>query len=108
MSLLSKAESEVTAEELVEAPHRPALTHTPPAKNSTQVLMNNKNLLGHMKAFDKPCNLVLENVKEMWTEVPKSGKKKPKPVDRDCDISKIFLGGDSIIIVLRNPLIAGK
>ena len=48
---------------------------------------------------------VLENVKEMWTEVPKAGKgaKKAKPVNKDRFISKMFLRGDSVIIVLRNP-----
>jgi small nuclear ribonucleoprotein (snRNP)-like protein len=48
---------------------------------------------------------VLENVKEMWTETPKSGKgkKKSKPVNKDRFISKMFLRGDSVILVLRNP-----
>lgn len=60
--------------------------------------------------FSRHCNMVLENVKEMWTEVPKSGKgkKKSKPVNKDRYISKMFLRGDSVIIVLRNPLITGK
>uniref|UniRef100_A0A2K5PBW5 Small nuclear ribonucleoprotein Sm D2 n=2 Tax=Cebus imitator TaxID=2715852 RepID=A0A2K5PBW5_CEBIM len=54
--------------------------------------------------------MVLENVKEMWTEVPKSGKgkKKSKPVNKDRYIAKMFLRGDSVIVVLRNPLITGK
>ena len=45
-------------------------------------------------------------VKEMWTEVPKTGKgkKKAKPVNKDRFISKMFLRGDSVILVLRNPL----
>lgn len=30
---------------------------------------NNKKLLGRVKAFDRHCNMVLENVREMWTEV---------------------------------------
>jgi small nuclear ribonucleoprotein D2 len=37
-----------------------------------QVLINCRNnhkLLGRVKAFDRHCNMVLENVKEMWTEV---------------------------------------
>ena len=56
------------------------------------------------------CNMVLENVKEMWTEVPKSGKgkKKSKPVNKDRYISKTFLCGDSVILVLWNLLTAGK
>jgi small nuclear ribonucleoprotein D2 len=77
-------------------------------KNNTQVLINcrnNKKLLGRVKAFDRHCNMVLENVKEMWTEVPKTGKgkKKAKPMNKDRFISKMFLRGDSVIIVLRNP-----
>ncbi|KAJ7919128.1 hypothetical protein B0H13DRAFT_262388 [Mycena leptocephala] len=43
---------------------------------------------------------VLENVKEMWTEIPK-GKNK-KPVNKDRFISKMFLRGDSVILILRN------
>lgn len=48
--------------------------------------------------------MVLENVKEMWTEVPKTGKgqKKARPVNKDRFISKMFLRGDSVILVLRN------
>jgi len=34
---------------------------------------NNRKLLGRVKAFDRHCNMVLENVKEMWTEVPRCG-----------------------------------
>ncbi|KAK7846808.1 putative small nuclear ribonucleoprotein sm d2 [Quercus suber] len=74
----------------------------------TKVLINcrnNKKLLGRVRAFDRHCNMVLENVREMWTEVPKTGKgkKKAQPVNKDRFISKMFLRGDSVIIVLRNP-----
>jgi len=86
---------------------------TESVKNNTQVLINvrnNKKLLGRVKAFDRHCNMVLENVKEMWTEVPKTGKgkKKAKPVNKERFISKMFLRGDSVILVLRNPLGAAK
>lgn len=80
--------------------------------------------------------MVLENVKEMWTEVPRSGKGKKKvgqfpgnfhirigfhlfsclqfimanvcmfqakPVNKDRFISKMFLRGDSVVLVLKNP-----
>jgi small nuclear ribonucleoprotein (snRNP)-like protein len=30
---------------------------------------NNHKLLGRVKAFDRHCNMILENVTEMWTEV---------------------------------------
>merc|ERR1712029_546607 len=84
---------------------------TDSVKNNTQVLINcrnNKKLLGRVKAFDRHCNMVLEGVKEMWTELPKTGKgkKKAKPVNKDRFISKMFLRGDSVILVLRNPLAA--
>ncbi|KAK7834397.1 hypothetical protein U0070_017583, partial [Myodes glareolus] len=77
-------------------------------KNNMHVLINccnNKKLLGWR--FDRHCNMVLEN---MWTEVPKSskGKKKFKPVNKDGYISKMFLCGDSVILVLWNLLTAGK
>lgn len=87
--------------------------------------------------------MILENVKEMWTEVlfgclrpisiahaksfvlsakhacqlldpwnccnamqvPKTGKgkKAAQPVNKDRFITKMFLRGDSVILVLRNP-----
>ena len=75
---------------------------------SSQVLINCRNnhkLLGRVKAFDRHCNMVLENVKEMWTEMPRKskGKGKKKPINKDRFISKLFLRGDSVILVLRNP-----
>ncbi|KAL7418163.1 putative small nuclear ribonucleoprotein chain D2 [Mrakia frigida] len=72
-------------------------------RNNTQVLIslrNNKKLLGRVKAFDRHSNMVLENVKEMWTEIPSSKSK--KPVNKDRFISKMFLRGDSVVLVLRN------
>ena len=78
-------------------------------KNNTQVLINcrnNRKLLARVKAFDRHCNMVLENAKEMWTEVPKAskGQKKAKPINKDRFMSKVFIRGDSVILVLRNPL----
>ncbi|KAK9474819.1 uncharacterized protein V1510DRAFT_424810 [Dipodascopsis tothii] len=75
-------------------------------RNHSQVLIscrNNKKLLARVKAFDRHCNMVLENVKEMWTEVPRTSKgKKGRPVNKDRFISKMFLRGDSVILVLRS------
>ena len=49
-------------------------------------------------------NMVLENVKEMWTERPRKRKgASSKPINKDRFISKMFLRGDSVILVLRNP-----
>ena len=77
-------------------------------KSNSQVLIscrNNKKLLARVKAFDRHCNMVLDNVKEMWTEVPKTGKgkKKAKPLSKDRFISKMFLRGDTVIRVMRTP-----
>jgi len=72
-------------------------------RNHTQILIslrNNKKLLARVKAFDRHCNMVLENVKEMWTEQPK-GKNK-KAINKDRFISKMFLRGDSVVLILRN------
>ncbi|CDO54783.1 similar to Saccharomyces cerevisiae YLR275W SMD2 Core Sm protein Sm D2, part of heteroheptameric complex that is part of the spliceosomal U1, U2, U4, and U5 snRNPs [Geotrichum candidum] len=64
---------------------------------------NNKKLLARVKAFDRHANMVLENVKEMWTETPRNANgKKGKPVNRDRFISKMFLRGDSVILVLKS------
>lgn len=69
-------------------------------RTHSQVLIscrNNRKLLARVKAFDRHCNMVLENVKEMWTEKNKSGG---RPVNKDRFISKMFLRGDSVILVL--------
>ena len=77
--------------------------------NHSQVLINlrnNRKLLARVKAYDRHLNMVLEHVKEMWVEGPKKGKgkKKGKAVNKDRYISKMFLRGDSIIVILANPL----
>lgn len=112
---MNKPKGEMTPEELAQREQEefntgPLSVLTQSVKNNTQVLINcrnNKKLLARVKAFDRHCNMVLENVKEMWTETPKSGKgKKAKPVNKDRYIAKMFLRGDSVILVLRNPLAA--
>ncbi|KAI9023315.1 Sm-like ribonucleoprotein [Hyaloraphidium curvatum] len=110
--LRSKPKSELTEAEIKKLEEEefntgPLSMLTMAVKNGNQILVscrNNRKLLGRVKAFDRHMNLVLENVKEMWTEVPKTGKgkKKAKPVNRDRFISKLFLRGDSVILILRN------
>jgi len=73
-------------------------------KTQTPVLINlrnNRKLLCKVKAFDRHFNMVLEDVKEMWMEQPKT--KNAKPIPKERYISKLFLRGDSVIIVLKNP-----
>ena len=57
-------------------------------------------------------NMVLENVCETWVEIPKKNKGKnviiilyfqARPVVRERFINKMFVRGDSVIIVIRNP-----
>lgn len=70
-----KPKSELTPEELQKLEEEefntgPLSVLTQSVKNNTQVLINcrnNKKLLGRVKAFDRHCNMVLENIKEMWT-----------------------------------------
>ncbi|ODV89273.1 hypothetical protein CANCADRAFT_58243 [Tortispora caseinolytica NRRL Y-17796] len=74
-------------------------------QNNSQVLVlcrNDHKLLGRLKAFDRHSNMVLEDVKELWVEVPKnSAGKKGKPINRDRFISKMFVRGDGVILVRR-------
>jgi small nuclear ribonucleoprotein D2 len=124
-SLIAKPKQEMTPEELKQREEEefrtgPLSLLTDAVKNNTQVLIacrNNRKLLARVKAFDRHCNMVLENVKEMWQETPKSGKAKTaaataggeakpstaKPINKDRYISKMFLRGDSVILVLKNP-----
>ncbi|KXS22282.1 Sm-like ribonucleo protein [Gonapodya prolifera JEL478] len=107
----NKPKSEMTEEELrkiedEEFQTGPLSLLTNAVRANAQVLVscrNNRKLLGRIKAFDRHMNMVLENVKEMWTETPKSGKgkKKAKPINKDRFISKMFLRGDSVILCLR-------
>lgn len=39
-------------------------------------------------------------MRELWTELPPGSKKGAKPIARDRIISKMFLRGDSVIIVV--------
>ena len=64
--------------------------------HNSQVLINLRNnhkLLARVRAFDRHCNMVLENVREMWTEVPAGSGGRGRPVARDRVISKMFLRG---------------
>jgi small nuclear ribonucleoprotein D2 len=52
---------------------------------------------------------LLEDVKEMWTEASKGGKGRAPaggrgaPVNKDRYVSKMFLRGDSVILIVSNP-----
>lgn len=103
-TMATEAEVAAEAEEFQKGPLSVLLSSV---RNNSQVLINLRNnhkLLGRVKAFDRHCNMVLENVTEMWTEKPRGkGRKTAKPVNKDRFVAKMFLRGDSVILVLKNP-----
>ncbi|KAF3215585.1 mRNA splicing protein [Orbilia oligospora] len=107
--LLNKPRSELTEYEIAqleeyEFANGPLSILQTAVRTHNQVLIscrNNRKLLARVKAFDRHSNMVLENVKEMWTETPRNAQgKKGRPVNKDRFISKMFLRGDSVILVL--------
>ncbi|WCJ39119.1 Small nuclear ribonucleoprotein Sm D2 [Euphorbia peplus] len=77
-------------------------------KNNSQVFIdcrNKKKLLGRIRWFDRHFNMVLENVRELWAEVPDTGKRKEKtvPVFKDRFLNKMFVRGDNVMVVVRDP-----
>jgi hypothetical protein len=65
----------------------------------------------HLVSVDCACvvahllGLLLLLLLLLLLQIPKTGKgaKASRPVNRDRFISKMFLRGDSVILVLRNP-----
>ncbi|KAL8371795.1 hypothetical protein RB595_001541 [Gaeumannomyces hyphopodioides] len=107
--LLTKPRNELTEYEIAQLEEHefsagPLSILQTAVRSHAQVLIsirNNRKLLARVKAFDRHCNMVLENVKEMWTETPRlANGKKGRPVNKDRFISKMFLRGDSVILVL--------
>lgn len=76
-------------------------------RSHTQVLIsirNNRKLLARVKAFDRHCNMVLENVKEMWTETPRlANGKKGRPVNKDRFISKMYVSRSLLYYFFPGP-----
>jgi len=78
------------------------------AKTGKPVLVacrNDKHLLGRVKAFDRHFNMILEDVSETWVEHGKRGKgqKKAASTVKERAIRRMFLRGDSVILVVGNP-----
>ena len=86
--------------------HGPLSVLVSAIKTNSQVLINcrnNRKLLGRVKAFDRHLNLLVENVKEVWTERNEIKDSRMATINKDRFMSKLFLRGDSIILVLKNP-----
>ncbi|GCE97944.1 mRNA splicing protein [Zygosaccharomyces mellis] len=105
--LVDRPKSELTAEELeqleeFEFKHGPLslINDSVITKNPVIIsLRNNHKIIARVKAFDRHCNMILENVKELWTE-----KKNKRVINKERFISKLFLRGDSVIVVLKAPV----
>lgn len=63
-------------------------------------LRNNHKMYCKIKAFDKHCNILIYNVKEVWTV--KSWESKTH-VTKERYISQAFLRGDNIIMIVKCP-----
>ena len=107
---LDRPRSELTELELLkleefEFTHGPMSLIQNAVTSSTPIVVscrNNHKLIGRVKAFDRHCNMVMENVKELWTENVKNGKGKIiKTVSKERFVLKMFLRGDSVIVVLK-------
>lgn len=98
------SEAELSTLEEYEQENGPLSVLHRAVEDGTQILIslrNNKKLLARVKAFDRHSNMILVNVKEMWTERPESSSgKKGKPVNKDRYISKMFLRGDGVVLVV--------
>lgn len=108
--LIDRPRSELTEAELQELEdfelnHGPLSLIQNSVKTGAPVMIhcrNNHKLLAKVKAFDRHCNLLLEDVKELWTETTRNSKGKViKSTSKERYIVKMFLRGDSVIIVLR-------
>ena len=75
-------------------------------RTNSQILIycrNNRKLLGRIRAFDRHMNLILEAVCEIWSEMMKGKNKQHKLRNKERFIPKMFLRGDSIILIVKNP-----
>lgn len=105
--LIDRPKSELNKDELsqleeFEFKHGPMSLINDSMQSRTPIIIslrNNHKIIARVKAFDRHCNMVLENVKELWTE--KNGK---ESINRERFISKLFLRGDSVIVILKAPV----
>ncbi|SGZ39245.1 related to small nuclear ribonucleoprotein chain D2 [Hanseniaspora guilliermondii] len=63
-------------------------------------LRNNHKMYAKVKAFDKHCNMLIYDIKELWTE--KNWKDKTHK-SQERYIAQSFLRGDNIIMIVKCP-----
>lgn len=69
-------------------------------KNVIISLRNNHKMYAKVKAFDKHCNMLIYDIKELWTE--KNWKEKTHK-SQERYIAQSFLRGDNIIMIVKCP-----
>jgi small nuclear ribonucleoprotein D2 len=93
------SQKELQDQEDYEFTHGPLRVLSQAVQNSNTVLIslrNNHKLVATVKAFDRHCNMILINVKEFWYDTNGSAK-----VLRERFVSKMFLRGDSVVVILK-------
>jgi small nuclear ribonucleoprotein D2 len=105
-----KPKSEMTADELdkleaEEMTRGPFRLLTSALHRHSKVLVslrNNHRLVGKVKAFDRHCNMVMEDTNELCAEKGRRGKgvKKARGNNRERYLSKLFVRGDSVVVVV--------
>ena len=76
---------------------------TESVKNNNRILIDiegNKRLIAHVIGFDSHFNMVLTNVKEVWSETRRGVIEK-----KERHIAKMFLPGHNVKIIVKNPKI---
>merc|ERR1712146_205404 len=71
--------------------------------NSKIIISSNDNhkFYGYIRSFDKHCNLMLEDVTEIWKEETSNQKSlKKKVIIKEKFIPKLFFRGDAIVLLL--------
>ena len=87
-------------EDLREFTTGPLKILTESVMNYTQILIDiegNRRLIAHIISFDSHFNMVLTNVKEMWTETRRGGILENK----ERYIAKMFLPGHNVKIIVK-------
>mmetsp|Transcript_23680 Transcript_23680/g.32326 ORF Transcript_23680/g.32326 Transcript_23680/m.32326 type:complete len:112 (+) Transcript_23680:56-391(+) len=72
-------------------------------KSGAQIFVycrDNHKMLGRVRAFDRHMNLIMDNVQEIWVERDKSST---RGVPKRRSLSKVFVRGDNVILVVKNP-----
>ena len=86
-------------EDLREFTTGPLKILTESVMNYTQILIDiegNRRLIAHVIAFDSHFNMVLTNVKEMWSETRRGILE-----NKERYISKMFLPGHNVKIIVK-------